>query len=470
MHELTPKIEVRIRRDRKPTRANISAVLPSPDICERALAARDARFDGVFYVGITSTGIYCRPVCPSRFAISDHRRFFASAASAEHAGYRPCLRCRPELAPGRGQMEALPRLAAAAAERIAAGALNGRGVTELASDLGVSERHLRRAVERAIGVSPIALAQTHRLLLAKQLLVDTSLSVTQIAFASGFQSLRRFNSVFRERYRLSPTDIRRARDGAPEPRRTDLIRLTLSYRAPLAWESLISVIAGTLLPGVETVVDGRYARTVRMGDRTGVVFVEDSPTSKAHVNVDVSPSLLPSLMPLLARIRRLFDLDAEPNVVDAHLAQGGLADLVAQRPGLRVPGAFDGFEVALAVLLQASPEGEARRVVANLGDLYETDTPGLTHVAPCATRAAQAPGAVGALARAVVSGALRLAPGADAVAARRTLMTIPGVDDRLATTIVMRALHWPDAFPASDRARAESWRPWRAYAALHLWS
>jgi len=446
-------------------------VLPSPDICERALAARDARFDGIFYVGITSTGIYCRPVCPSRLATSDHRRFFASAASAEHAGYRPCLRCRPELAPGRGQMEALPRLAAAAAERIAAGALNGRGVTELASDLGVSERHLRRAVERAIGVSPIALAQTHRLLLAKQLLVDTSLSVTQIAFASGFQSLRRFNSVFRERYRLSPTDIRRTRNAdAPSPRPSEFIRLTLGYRAPLAWDALLAVIGGSLLPGVETIVDGRYARTIRMGDRTGVVFVGDAGVGEAHVNVDVSPSLLPSLMPLLARIRRLFDLDAEPNVVDAHLAQGGLAELVARRPGLRVPGAFDGFEVALALLLHASPEIEARRVVANLGEPYATDTPGLTHVAPCATRAAQAPGAVGALARAVLSGDLRLAPGADAVAARRTLMTIPGVDDGLATTIVMRALHWPDAWVASDRARAEPWRPWRAYAALHLWS
>jgi AraC family transcriptional regulator of adaptative response / DNA-3-methyladenine glycosylase II len=444
-------------------------VLPSPDICERALAARDARFDGIFYVGITSTGIYCRPVCPSRLAMSDHRRFFASAASAEHAGFRPCLRCRPELAPGRGQMEALPRLAAAAAERIAAGALNGRGVAELASDLGVSERHLRRAVERAIGVSPIALAQTHRLLLAKQLLMDTSLSVTQIAFASGFQSLRRFNSVFRERYRLSPTDVRRARNAdAPPPPRSDLIRLTLGYRAPLAWDPLIAVIGRSLLPGVEVIVDGRYARTVRMGSRTGVVLVADGGEGKAHVNVDVSPSLLPSLMPLLARIRRLFDLDAEPNVVDAHLAQGGLAELVARRPGLRVPGAFDGFEVALALVLRAGPEDQARRLVTALGEPYKTDIPGLACVAPCASRAAQAPGAVGALARAVLNGALRLEPGADAAEARRMLMAIPGVDDQLASMIVMRALHWPDAFPATNRARAEPWRPWRAYAALHL--
>lgn len=446
-------------------------MLPSPDICERALAARDARFDGIFYVGITSTGIYCRPVCPSRLAMSDHRRFFASAASAEHAGFRPCLRCRPELAPGRGQMEALPRLAAAAAERIAAGALNGRGVAELASDLGVSERHLRRAVERAIGVSPIALAQTHRLLLAKQLLVDTSLSVTQIAFASGFQSLRRFNSVFRERYRLSPTDIRRARDvDVPLQRPTDLVRLTLAYRAPIAWDALLTVIGKSLLPGVETISGGRYGRTVRVGEKTGVVFVTHAGEGKAQVVVDVSTSLLPSLMPLLARIRRLFDLDAEPNIVDAHLAQGGLAELVARRPGMRVPGAFDGFEVALALLLRTGPEEQARRMVANLSEPCTTDVPGLTSLAPRVDRVAQVPGAIGALARAVVDGALRLEPGADAATARRALMTIPGMDDWLATTIVMRALHWPDAFPVSDRARAESWRPWRAYAALHLWS
>jgi AraC family transcriptional regulator, regulatory protein of adaptative response / DNA-3-methyladenine glycosylase II len=359
-------------------------------------------------------------------------------------------------------MEALPRLAAAAADRIAAGALNGRGVGDLATELGVSERHLRRAVERAIGVSPIALAQTHRLLLAKQLLVDTSLSVTQIAFASGFQSLRRFNSVFRERYRLSPTAIRRERGTqAPALRPTDFIRLTLTYRPPLAWEPLIEVIGRSTLPGVEIVEGARYGRTVRLGGRIGVVFVEDARDGKAHVNVDVSPSLLPVLMPLLARLRRLFDLDAEPNVVDAHLSESGLADLVAQRPGLRVPGAFDGFEVALALLMRTPTE---------LAESFATDTPGLTHLTPCPARLVDAPGAVGALARAVVNGVLKLEPGADAVAARRVLMTLPGVDDRLATQIVMRALHWPDAWVTSDRARAEPWRPWRAYAALHLWS
>jgi len=456
---------------------------PTADICERALAARDARFDGIFYVGITSTGVYCRPVCPSRFATSNHRRFFPSAASAEDAGFRPCLRCRPELAPGHGPMDALPHLAAAAATRIAAGALNGHTVAHLAADLGVSERHLRRAVERAIGVSPIALAQTHRLLLAKQLLADTSLPVTQIAFASGFQSLRRFNAMFRERYRLSPTAVRRPRE-APS-RSNDLIRLTLGYRPPLAWDALIALLEGSILPGAETITPHRYARTVRLDACTGVVVVENAPAPKAHLTVDVSPSLLPALMPLLARLRRLFDLDAEPTVVDAHLAQTGLAEQVAERPGLRVPGAFDGFEVALAQLLRTGPERLGRHVVAHLGEPIATDTPGLAYLAPGASRVAEAGAAclraLGAprhladsierVAHAVATGALRLEPGTDAAAARRTLTTVAGLDDRFATTIVMRALHWPDAFPTSGhppRARAESWRPWRAYAALHL--
>jgi AraC family transcriptional regulator, regulatory protein of adaptative response / DNA-3-methyladenine glycosylase II len=207
-----------------------AATLPglSPDICERALDARDARFDGIFFVGITTTRIYCRPVCPARVSYHDRRRFFDSAASAERAGFRPCLRCRPELAPGRALIDAVPNLARVAAHRIAAGALNGRGVARLADDLGVSDRHLRRVLERELGVSPLELAQTHRLLLAKRLLADTSLPITRIAYASGFQSLRRFNSVFRERYRLSPTrlrgDPRRGGGPAPPAPPGDLIR------------------------------------------------------------------------------------------------------------------------------------------------------------------------------------------------------------------------------------------------------
>ena len=482
----------------------------SPDICQRALGARDARFDGLFFVGITTTRVYCRPVCPSRRAAPSHRRFFDSAASAEGAGFRPCLRCRPELAPGRAVIDAVPRLARLAALRISAGALNGHGVAELARELGVSERHLRRALERELGVSPVALAQTHRLLFAKRLLADTSLPVTRIAFASGFQSLRRFNSLFRERYRLSPSALRRAPGLARRPPRAppaaaaqDVVKVTLAYRPPLAWDALTGQLGSDALPGVEVVQGARYGRTVCIDGRTGVVWAEDAP-ERSHVNVEVAPALLPVLMSLVARLRHLFDLDAEPTVVDAHLAQGGLCDLVRRRPGLRIPGALDGFEVAFRELLRGSGRPAARgrdlagRVVAELGERLDAGLPTLSRLAPCAARVAAAGAsrliglgvpqrradAIAAVARAVTDGALRLEPGSDISATHRALRELSGIGDRLATTIVMRALYWPDAFPASDpalrraagapgpgalRARAEQWRPWRAYAALHLW-
>lgn len=468
-------------------------------VCQRALDARDARFDGLFFVGIVTTGIYCRPTCPSRRADPDHRRFFNSAAAAEHAGFRPCLRCRPELAPGKTLIDAVSRLASTAAQRIAAGALNGRSVADLAAELDVSERHLRRALRRELGVSPVELAQTHRLLLAKRLLAETTLSVTDVAFASGFESLRRFNVAFRERYGMSPSALRRP---SAARKANDLLRMTLAYRPPLAWDVLTAFLRRDATPGVEIVEGRRYGRTVRLDGRSGVVFAEDAP-AEAQVKVDISPSLLPVLMPLLARLRQLFDLDAQPTVVDAHLERGGLAALVRRRRGVRLPGALDGFEIGLRALLRgaASSGAAARelagRVAAALGEPLDAGVPALHRLAPGAERVAGAgvPGLVVlgvprrradlilAFARAVTEGALRLEPGNDVAETHCALMEL-GIDERLATTIVMRALYWPDAFPSSDRAlqeaagassprslraRAEKWRPWRAYAALHLW-
>jgi len=475
------------------------------DICQRAVHARDARFDGIFFVGITTTRVYCRPVCPARVSYPDRRRFFDSAASAERAGYRPCLRCRPELAPGRALMDAVPRLARLAAQRIGAGALNGNSVADLARELGVSERHLRRALERELGVSPAELAQTHRLLLAKRLLAETSLPVTRVAFASGFQSLRRFNSVFRERYRLSPSALRRTAPSAARPASPsgDFVTLTLAYRAPLDWGLLTGLLAREAVPGV-IVVDGeRYGRTVRLDGRSGVVLARNVP-AKAQLDVAVSLSLLPVLMPLLVRLRHLFDLDAEPAVVDAYLGQNGLGPMVRRRPGLRIPGALDGFELALRSLLlgaNGAQEGAGDlllRVVDALGEEIDTGIPTLTRLAPSPERVAEAgpsglvalgvprrgAEAIASVARALAGGAVRLEPGGDAAATHRALLEMEGVGERLATMIVMRALYWPDAFPASDpalqraagassrsalRAMAERWRPWRAYAAQHLW-
>ena len=479
-----------------------------PDICARALDARDARFDGIFVVAITTTRIYCRPVCPARVTYPERRRFFASAAAAERAGYRPCLRCRPELAPGRALCDAIPRLADAAAHRIGAGALNGRSVAHLARELGVSERHLRRALEREIGVSPLELAQTHRLLLAKRLLADTTLPVTRVAYASGFQSLRRFNAVFRERYRMSPSAVRRRTSApdivtrAPTP---DFVRLTLAYRPPLAWDLLIAQLARESIPDVELVDGRRYGRTMHMAGRTGVIFAEDAAPAhrtngaKCFVNVDVSPSLVPALMPLLARLRQLFDLDAEPTTIDAHLEQGGLGPLVRRRRGVRILGAADGFEAALRTLLagDGAARERLRRVALAIGERIDSGVPELGVLVPSDARVAEAGAsrlaelgiprrrvdAVVAIARAVSDGTLRLEPGVNAATTMRALMELAPLTERVASEIVMRALYWPDAFPASDRAlqdaagirgtrqlraHAEQWRPWRAYAGLHL--
>ncbi|MDQ2767174.1 MAG: helix-turn-helix domain-containing protein [Gemmatimonadota bacterium] len=493
----------------------------SGDVYARALDARDARFDGVFFVGITTTRIYCRPVCPSRISFRSHRRFFGTAAAAEGAGFRPCLRCRPELAPGCAPVDAVPRLAIAAARQIEAGALNGHTVAELASSLGVSERHLRRAVERELGVSPIALAQTHRLLLAKRLLADTNLSVTRIAFASGFQSLRRFNAAFRAQYRMPPSALVRAPKSAIAG---EFVRLTLSYRPPLAWRELCQILASDAIGGVESVEGARYGRTITVDGRSGVFFAEDASSRTAgvsgrrrrasaaqlegrgrdHVRVDVSPSLVPALMPLLARLRQLFDLDADPATIDEHLAQSGLDAQVARTPGIRIPGAIDGFDIALRVLLRgrvfsASTSIDlATRVTRSIGEPIETGFPMLDHLAPSADRIAEAGSvklrtlgvprrrseAVVAVARLVASGELRLDPGSDVSATMQALMQIDGIGDQLATAIVMRTLSWPDAFPfacgsmantanaasaPAFRALSQRWRPWRAYAAMQLW-
>lgn len=478
-----------------------SAAVPSPLLdpaaCSRAVTSRDPRFDGVFFVGISTTRIYCRPVCPARVSYPERRKFFESAAAAERDGFRPCLRCRPELAPGRALCDAVPRVARAAAMRIAAGALNGQGVGDLASELGVGERQLRRAMERELGVSPVELAQTHRLLLAKCLLTDTSLPVTRVAFASGFQSLRRFNSVFRERYRMSPSALRRRPRGAraepPAGPPGDWVRLSLAYRAPLAWDALLATIAADTPPGVGVVEGRRYGRTVAIDGCRGVIFLEVAEAG-AQVGIGVTVSLLPALMPLLARVRHLLDLDAEPAIIDAHLANCGLAAEVARRPGLRVPGAFDGFEVAARELL--GPELH-RRVTDGLGEPFATGVPGLDRLNPTAEQVANAGAAylttlgvperraetVVQVAGAVSRGALRLEPGIALGTTLRTLAAIPGLRPRAAAAIAVRALHWPDAFPSTDiglqhaagvigaralQHLAEQWRPWRGYAAAHL--
>lgn len=466
----------------------------APDTCYQAMLAHDARFDGVFFVGVRTTGIYCRPICTARIPRRENCRFYPSASAAERAGFRFCLRCRPELAPGLARIDSLCRLAADAADRIEDGALSENSVAQLATEMGISARHLRRVFTRCFGVTPIELVQTQRLLLAKRLLTDTDLPVTQVAFASGFSSLRRFNTLFKSRYRLNPTGLRRA---VPEDVVPQTLLCELAYRPPLDWQSLRDFLVGRASAGVECVDGERYARTVQIGACQGWLAVAPAP-HKAALRVEVSASLAPVLMPTLARVKRLFDLSADPQQIAACLGP-----LAHANPGLRVPCAFDGFEMAVRAILgqQISVKAAstlAGRFAAAFGTPITTPFASLTHLAPTAQRVAQSDvaqiAALGivtaraktilALAYAVVEGTIMLHPGVNVETTIMRLKELPGIGEWTAQYIAMRALAWPDAFPHTDLGIvkalgaanprrvleiAEAWRPWRAYATMHLW-
>ena len=470
------------------------------ETCYRALVARDTRFDGLFYVGVTTTGIYCRPICSARTPSPGRCRFFSNSALAEQEGFRPCLRGRPELAPGHAPVDAVPRMARAAARRIEAGALNdGRGLERLAQDLGTSTRQLRRAVCREFGVSPVELAQTQRLLLAKQLLTESSLPIIQVAFASGFESVRRFNALFRSHYRLTPTRMRRA----TTRRGGDCVRLTLAYRPPLAWPELLRFLQGRATQGVEHVDGDTYARTAVVGDHRGWLKVRPN-AGKNTLSIEVATSLVPALPEVLARVKSLFDLHARPDVIASHLADDARLGRVAARcPGLRVPGAFDGLELVVRAILGQRVSVKAAtslagRLVGRLGEPIETPVAALHRLFPSPARLAAVDEAelrslgisgsraatIRAVAQAVLVGQIDLEPSPDPERVIAKLQELPGIGDWTAQYIAMRALRWPDAFPAGDlgllkamgeksvqrlRDTGESWRPWRAYAAMYLW-
>jgi AraC family transcriptional regulator of adaptative response / DNA-3-methyladenine glycosylase II len=469
----------------------------NPDACYEALRARDARFDGVFFVGVTTTGIYCRPVCRVRMPGRDRCVFFDRAAEAERDGYRACFRCRPELAPGHAPMDSVPRLVRAAVARIDAGALNDGSVDDLAGELGVTARHLRRALETELGVSPVELAQSRRLALAKQLLQDTALPLAEVAFASGFHSVRRFNALFRDRFDRPPTAVRRAHGEGDAS-----LSLRLDYRPPLDWPGLVAFFRARAVPGVEVVDGDEIRRAVVVGERAGIVAVRPDAGGRPALRATVSASLAPALMRVVAGLRALFDLDAHPRRVAETLARDPLLRAsVARRPGLRVPGAIDGFELALRGVLgqQVSVRAAttlAGRLAARFG--RPVAGPGIERAFPTAAALARAAegdvAAVGmpaararavvALARAVDAG-LRLAPGVDPEATMARLRELPGIGEWTAQYVAMRGLAWPDAFPAGDlgvrralggasaaaaEERAAAWRPWRAYAVLHLWN
>jgi AraC family transcriptional regulator, regulatory protein of adaptative response / DNA-3-methyladenine glycosylase II len=471
------------------------------ETCYRALAARDVRFDGLFFVGVTSTGIYCRPICTARRVGRARCRFFSNSALAERQGFRPCLRCRPELAPGHAPVDAVSRTARAAARRIEAGALNNGGNLErLAHDLGLGTRQLRRVVQQEFGVSPIELAQTQRLLLAKQLLTESTLPITQVAFASGFESVRRFNGLFRAHYRLPPSRMRRTSTTSPA---NECIKLTLGYRPPLAWPILMRFLAGRSTAGVETVTNDTYSRTATVGSHQGWLSVKPT-VGRNTLSVELATSLMPALPEVLARLKNLFDLSASPDVIAGHLSvDPRLARIVAHIPGVRVPGAFDGFELAIRAILGQRISVRAAttlagRLAGRFGEPFETPVPGLTRLGPTPERLATAEPAdlislgiaapraasIRAVARAVARREIDLEPGPDPEAVIGKLQSLPGIGDWTAQYIAMRALRWPNAFPAGDlgllkawgdtsvqrlRAASEAWHPWRAYAAIYLW-
>jgi AraC family transcriptional regulator, regulatory protein of adaptative response / DNA-3-methyladenine glycosylase II len=482
--------------------------LPGCEICYRALQSRDSRFDGLMYVGVSSTGVYCRPVCPARTPKFENCSFFGSAAAAQEAGFRPCLRCRPETAPDLASWRGTSNTVSRALALIAEGALDGseNSVTKLAARLGLGERQLRRLFFQHLGASPISVAQTRRTLFAKQLIHDTQMSMTDVAAAAGFSSVRRFNETFLNLFHRPPSALRRKSSAREEEK--DVV-LRLRYRAPYDWDHMLGFLRARAIPGVEVVEKDRYLRTVEANGAVGSISVAHLPAQQS-LAVSIRFPDVRSLPAIVARVRRQFDLGADIETIDEHLsADPVLAKLISQRPGLRVPGGWDGFEVAVrAILGQQISVAAARRLAARLVELHSRSVPSsfrihpdLSHVFPAAKRLAMTssiglamPAArmatLKTIAEAAVadSGLFRPVSGVEKTILR--LKKIRGVGEWTAQYIALRAMREMDAFPATDIAllrgsasidgikitsasllsRAESWRPWRGYAAQHIWA
>lgn len=479
------------------------APLPDARTCEQARRSRDARFDGLFFTAVTSTRIYCRPVCPAPMA----RRvtYYATAAAAEAAGYRPCLRCRPELAPGDGAWRRGDAVVARALKLIEQGTLDDQPLSALAQRVDIGERQLRRLFVERLGVPPLGVHATRRLLFAKQLLTETAMPITEVALASGFGSLRRFNAAFLEAYRMAPRELRKQRNEAPG----DTLALRLGYRPPYDFAAMLEFLRGRALPGVEVVDDTGYSRVIGTPAAPGWLRVSQWPARHAGehaLRLELHGAPPSQMLEIVHRLRRMFDLDADPQAIaDALGADARLGALVEKRPGLRVPSGWDGFEIAVrAIIGQQISVAGARTLAARLAHRFGHPVaaplaPGLDHLFPTAAALADADlasigltraraGTVRTVARALLDGRVDFHP-------ERTLddftsrwIALPGIGPWTAHYIALRALGHPDAFPAEDlvlqralpndgsrmtaralSARAEAWRPWRAYAVVQLW-
>ncbi|WP_101925095.1 MULTISPECIES: DNA-3-methyladenine glycosylase 2 family protein [Luteimonas] len=485
-----------------------SAPLPDAAVCEQARLSRDARFDGLFFTAVRTTGIYCRPVCPAPAPKAANVDYYASAAAAEAAGFRPCLRCRPELSPADGSWHRGDDIVARALALIDAGALVETPLSALAARLHLGERQLRRLFVDRLGAAPVGVHGTRRLLFAKQLLTETALPITEVALAAGFNSVRRFNAVFQDAYRMPPRDLRKA----PRASSGDGLTLRLAYRPPYELAAMLDFLRGRALPGIERVEDDHYTRVIGTADAPGWLRVGAWPAARGEppphaLRLELHGCPPSRLQDAVQRVRRMFDLDADPDTITAHLAQDArLAPLLRARPGLRLPSGWDGFEIAVrAVVGQQVSVAAARTLTARLSQRFGGPLPdafvaqGFAHLFPTPAALVDADfdglGLIGSRIATIRGIAAALLDGRVDFDRARTLddivarwVALPGIGPWTAQYIALRALGHPDAFPAEDlvlqktlptdgsrltakalRAHAEAWRPWRGYAVFHLW-
>ncbi len=478
---------------------SMNLAMPSHEICDRARMARDARFDGLFFTAVKSTGIYCRPVCPAPAPKPTNILYFPNAAAASAAGFRPCLRCRPELSPNAMQHRYSDEWVNRALALIADGELQEGSVDTLAEKIGLSSRQIRRLFLNGVGATPIAVHTTRRLLLAKQLLTETSMPMTQIALASGFKSLRRFNAAFAEGCGMPPTAIRRLRTEAP----SGSLTLRLAYRPPFDFSLMLAFLAKRAVPGIEHVTATSYERVLGPIDNSTWIRVTADP-EKPELKLEISdtdPRLIPDIV---QRTRRLFDLDADLQAVHQVLNTSDLLKkAIKRRPGLRVPGSWDGFELAVRAVLgqQISVAGATtltRRLVEQYGEDRLTKRENLDRAFPKPEVIVNASlekiglpksrvATLRSMAQALIDGRISFQAGQNLDAFFREFTSLPGIGPWTAQYVAMRALRQPDAFPAGDlilqqvmggdkrlseketEVRSQAWRPWRAYSVLHLW-
>jgi AraC family transcriptional regulator, regulatory protein of adaptative response / DNA-3-methyladenine glycosylase II len=458
-----------------------------PAICWQAISTRDRRFDGRFFAGVITTKVYCRPICPIPLRKPENVKWFASAASAQAQGFRPCRRCRPHTSPGTAAWHGTLAVVSRALRLIEAGALDHGNVDELAEHVGMGARHLRRLFAQHLGAAPIQIASARRLRLARQLLKDAALSVNKVAFSAGFQSIRQFNHAIRSSFEQSPSELRRGQSPVDPLKPGDEILLRLPFRPPLDWPVMLRFFREHRTPGIESVDDHCYRRTIQVGDSIGFIEVTSDPT-EPRLLLRVRPGGFDSLIHIAQRVRTLFDLDADPRQISDHLARDRrLRSTIAAYPGLRLPGAWDAFELAvLAILgqrLGRRASATAVRLVRAFGRPIETSIPGLTHLFPPPDTLAKADFASIGIKTPMADRIRALAAGfRDGKVPPSTLrgtsllqartFTQPRLGEKISQYLAMRTLGEPDIFPVSDsgvKRAAARWRPWGAYAAMYLW-